>query len=159
MCADGFWRLPETLQCEPNCPSALESDIELRQCLKEPHKSICFVYDDKSVELTSEGVTIELGPGQPLPVYERGMYFDQNAEVVLNDLIISTAFTLEFIVRPEETTGQLLYISIPDDVEKVSFYLTSASLNLSVDGQNFQVETIWEKNWYNLAVVATIQSI
>ena len=69
-----------------------------------------------------------------MPVYERGMYFDQNAEVVLNDLIISTAFTLEFIVRPEETTGQLLYISIPDDVEKVSFYLTSASLNLSVDG-------------------------
>ena len=159
MCSDGFWRLPETLQCEPNCPSALEQDIELRQCLKESHKSICFVYDEKLVELTSEGVTIVVGSGKPLPVYGRGMYFSHDTEVVLTDLIISTAFTLEFIVRPDEATGQLLSVSLPDDTSKLSFYLTLASLNLSVDDQDFQVETVWEKNWYNLAVVATIQSI
>ena len=61
------------------------------------------------------------------------MYFSHDTEVVLTDLIISTAFTLEFIVRPDEATGQLLSVSLPDDTSKLSFYLTLASLNLSVD--------------------------
>jgi hypothetical protein len=45
----------------------------------------------------------------PTPVYERGFYFESGHELMINGLMLSTKFTLEFYVRGE-SAGDLLRV-------------------------------------------------
>jgi hypothetical protein len=50
------------------------------------------------------------GDSTPYPVYERGIYFEGSSPVTIQNLVLNTRFTLEFIIRPE-ASGNLLRVT------------------------------------------------
>jgi len=69
------------------------------------------VFDDKSIEQKVNGVTTNLDTDpNPFIVYERGLYFDGTTRLSLDNLVLNTQFTLEFVVRPSVPGGDMMHI-------------------------------------------------
>ena len=153
-CTLGYFLIPGTTVCADYCPSALEKGSD-HTCLETPEKEVCFVFDDKPIERTVSGVSISVAEPEPLSVYERGIYFDGTAQLELNNLILNTQFTLEFIIKSQVPGGKMLNVE------------TSLSqLFLSTDINNSQWGFTWKDDshrhgayevtlWYNFAVAVT----
>jgi len=104
-------------------------------------------------------VSVVLGEVAPIPVYQRGIFFTETAEVELVDLILNTSFTLEFIIRPE-TSGNLLTILNEDSSTFMEYSLTEDSTSLLITNEEEVVGGSWTaKTWTNVVVIVQHQVV
>ena len=76
-CAIGYYRIPQTQQCEDFCPSGVSKTPGL--CDHESRAQMCFTFSDKPMPPTALGVTLISDGSEensPIPAYDRGYYFD-----------------------------------------------------------------------------------
>ena len=89
-CNEGFYKQIDTRQCEEYCPTLLNTVDQ--ECQTGPDKFLCLSFQDK--ELPSELAPSETS--HPIPIYQRGIYFDGIAYVTLTDFVLNTSFSIEF---------------------------------------------------------------
>ena len=147
-CTLGYFLLPGSTSCVDYCPSALEKSGD-HTCLESPLKEICFVFDDKSIEQKVNGVTTNLDTDpNPFIVYERGLYFDGTTRLSLDNLVLNTQFTLEFVVRPSVPGGDMMHI--PELVLSAEIY--NEKWGFQLDNQQVHAGTYDVAQWYNFAL-------
>ena len=154
-CNLGYFLIPGTTICEDHCPSALEKGTD-HTCLESPEKEICFVFDDKPIERTVNEVTIVLDTEpKPFMGYERGIYFDGDTRLKLENLVLNTQFTLEFIVRASVPGGKMLYVTTPQPIIFLSTYIDNSSWGLKWKNVDHFPGAYEALIWYNLAATVT----
>ena len=121
--------LPNVNVCVETCPTGYTGQ-EL-SCIGGSIE-IEFVFNDKSIALSSNDVNTHVSgtpEKDPRPLWKRGMYFDGNDEIGIQNVQLNSVITLEFWIRPE-SDGKLLEIG-PNYVEfglteyAPSYYLIS----------------------------------
>ena len=154
LCAEGYYQFPHTQTCEEYCPTALELGTE-RNCLEEPLRSICFVFSDKLIEQDVSSAVISLPADealQPFPVYQRGIYYNRDAYVMLPHLVLNTRFTLEFMIRPE-IGGNLMQIENELGQNVLRFDIVSGRVNFTQFADMTVSVGSWDPDqWYSIAL-------
>jgi len=116
-CNTGYALIPDTTICKPDteCPSGfVVNDARCEKPVPD-EVTICFTWDSKTIDATDEatGVTVSVSDDtstHPVNSYKRGIWFDGNDSITVNNLILNTTFTLELWIRAE-TDGSLLTIT------------------------------------------------
>ena len=152
-CAEGYYQTPNTQICEDFCPSALNKDEWELECLEIPHKSICYEFIDNDLELEVEevGITIPQQSAAPYTVYQRGVYFPSSGVIALDDLILNTRFTLEYVIRPE-SVGDLLSIQA-GGIYWLRFALDNNLILAYIANHGFDATVTWQEGVWQSAVV------
>ena len=157
-CTDGNFQTPNTRICEPYCPTGLGQLDGV--CQETPQVSIQFEFDDQTITLESKGATIEVINEEtaPCPVYQRGIYFNNSEGLKINDLILNTKFTLEYIVRPE-AAGQLLAITNDTTNILISQLSTAGEVLLQKEFDPVIATFTEEPRWYNIGFQVDLTSV
>jgi hypothetical protein len=112
------------MRCETQCPTGFTENEDLRICEADEFQSFCFEWRGKSIESTVDPLSIIKSGDEettPTPLDYRGLHFDGNDILTINELMLNTFTTLEFWVKPD-ANGALLDISETDAL--ISFILT-----------------------------------
>ena len=160
-CATGYYKLPGTNQCEDYCPSGLTPDEPLQTCVEYDVTSICFEFNDNQIALQNpSGVVISLGPDPiPFPVYQRGIYFPGNTNLVIENLILNTTFMIEFVIRPENL-GNLLSVTSRNEKNVYTYDIFLNVMNVRQRDLPEVSDLTWESlKWQNMAVVIDMYDI
>ena len=150
-CSPGNSLFPNDPVCEADCPTGFSSYDGT--CALESDE-ISFIFQNKNYQsLTSNGVSIITKDSEldPVPAYDRGLYFDSNDFLEFSNLILNTQFTIKFWVRPV-SAGAV-------------FELGTASLSLSIDeGSNIVAQVVDDiiathvpelASWHQLSIIAS----
>ena len=136
-CEAGYYLRPGTAICLATCPSGF---LATSGVCSEEQSDFTFVFSDKTINLTSGGVTLTPSNTQPpKPMYARGIYFDGDDTLDLSGLVINAQFTLEYWIKmnvDREEVAHLLYIGS----DYVVVYLTDVKQGISVEGESVESE-------------------
>ena len=102
-CAENQFLFPHTSTCTSYCPTGFN---KLKNECEEAIFSVDFVFDNKQFEIEAGGVQVVSGAqlgmadnSDPLPMYQKGLYFDGNDMMVLDGLVFNVKFTLGMWIR------------------------------------------------------------
>ena len=110
-CKTDYYLFPESTICLDYCPTGIIADNEV--CDDSDPKTSCFTFDNKDTAYSVNGVTTFVpvdDDSTPRPVYMRGIYFDGDDTLQLNNLILNVSFSLSSWIRPDASAGSLLEI-------------------------------------------------
>ena len=115
-CVEGTYLLPDATACEAACPSGYETDgVQCVPLLPEPDmQEFCFVFTDKLMNQISNGAeiaTVDDETQQPMPLLNRGIYFDGEDRMIYKNLVINSVATLDYWIRPK-SSGWLMGITL-----------------------------------------------
>ena len=157
-CKLGYFLIPGTTHCETYCPSTLTKGTD-HTCQESPEKEICFTFDDKPIERTVSDVTVAPDDeSKPIIVLERGLYFDGTTRLQLDNLVLNTQFTLEFVVRAIVPGGKMLFVETPLSELFLSTHIDNSQWALQWKTENHHPGAYEPLFWYNLAVTVTRRS-
>jgi hypothetical protein len=121
-------QLPHTTICTDYCPTLVtEPTSDPYVCDDSTQHTICLTFDDNSftVSDSTSGISIQsynsIDYTDPIPVYQRGMYFESTSVAEVSGLVLNTRFSIEMVVRPE-SAGSLYEILTAFFTFDVTFY-------------------------------------
>jgi hypothetical protein len=103
----------------------------------------CVKFDKKQSEYTTDTLSFRSGtlaefddPNDPLPVYNRGLWFNGVSYMEIGGLVLSHTFTIEMWIRP--SGGETIFSSnknlaeFPGDEDHLSYGINSTAFTLVV---------------------------
>ena len=162
MCSGDNVFVPGTTTCEPDCPSGYVTQGNDCNLPEDPTiLDHCFVFTDKILNTTINQITISTKPdpnSHPIPMLYRGLYFDGDDELLLQDLVLSTSFTVECWLRPyvdQFVEGDVLTVN--GDVLMIS--IVNAAPRLSYTQSVWNSQQVIDKAWTNVGFVIDLLDI
>ena len=89
-CNTGYYLFPESTICVSYCPTGTIAENEV--CDDADPQTSCFTFDNKDTVQTINGAFTGLTEDDeyaPRPVYKRGIYFDGNDILIVNNLTLN----------------------------------------------------------------------
>lgn len=125
-CDNGFYLQPGTDVCLPTCPTGYTANSITNTCDGVAGQVLCFDFDCVSTSYPTTGssssvtggVSVSAGTSilpaptnDPVPTYNRGLWFNGNAFMEFTSLKLSSNFTLRMWIRPKQANGVLFSIN------------------------------------------------
>jgi hypothetical protein len=161
-CHDGYFQLPDTTTCDDFCPTGLSENSGTNECDVTDEFSYCFEWRDKVIELgAADGVAVSMESGatdSPIPVYERGIYFDGIRTLSVAGLVLNTRFALEFWIRPEITGATDCHLfEIASGTTVMSVSVLGSAVSIHLGGGAVALTDLSDDVWTHLAITVGVR--
>lgn len=117
-CRSGFYLQPDSFTCLHQCPTGFTRNDLTNECEGVVDEVLCIEFNLRSVDWSDADSGVDFiggtsaieGGTAPLPVYHRGIYFEDSF-LTIGNLILNHTWTITLWIRPDSSSGNLFSVN------------------------------------------------